>query len=634
MDLKKILGAAAIMACTISGGRALAQASINENQSSYIYVNAATGSDVNPGTSNKPTHTIQAALTKAVAAAKAGIGTKVMIAPGTYHELLTVNSSASVVPITVQASTAGTAVIDAADVLTNWHKAGANVYAYTWKDSVTGCSLPSGWYTGMPPVVLANEMVFVDGNLMTQVMSSSQLRAGTFYVNGSSEQVEVDPPSGTDMTSATVEISARRSTLDVYKSKNLVFRGLTFQHAAACMNTTGATVTSSSNILFDNDKAEWNNWGGLGVTGSTDVTVENTTGSNNGGPGLAGYMDVNSSWVNNETDYNNWRGSMVGLYDFAQGGTKLMLQHGATVTGQKSYYNASQGLWFDTDNENITVNGGKLVGNLVGNLQLEASQGPITVENTTFCSGGGLQVLTSDGITLTNNVFYNNGGQSFQNGQLFLGGNPDGRSFTNWQTHKSMTLFSNNMKLHGNDFVAVGPGQNVFSTYVTGTHWTEFKDTLTSNDNHWYNASKTAAFVTPSGSTTLSGWQGQTGQDKGSEWVSASASCGSAAATYADFQLLAHNAASYISSYAMSGGKVHIPLQVRSFNYGTVQLSVSGLPAGVTASFSPGSLASGSSVLNLTASSSASTETVPITIFGVSGNRVHAITVKVSVKKP
>lgn len=632
MNSRLIVGALVLSACFVSGTYVFAQASINENQKIYLYVNGSSGSDSNSGANGKPLKTVQAGINKAIADAKAGIGARLMIYPGTYREALTINYKSNV-PITIQAMTMGQAIIDGANVLTNWSKLNSNVYVYSWKDTVSGCALPSGWYTGMPPVVQANEMLFVNGNPMTQVMSASELRAGTFYIYGAYNEVELYPPSGTNMSTARVEISARRATLTVNGSKNIVFRGLVFQHAASCMNQSGATVGSSSNILFDQDTAKWNNWGAIGISSSSNVTVKNTTASYNGGPGLSGYEDVSTLWQNNETDYNNWRGSMVGLYDFAQGGTKLMRMHSATVSSQKSYNNASQGLWFDTDNMNITVSGAKLVGNLVGNLQLEANQGPFTVQNNTFCSGGGVQIINTAGIAMTGNVFYNNGGQSFQNGQIFLAGKSGGRSVTNWQNGSVTNVYTKNMKLQNNSIIAIGSGQYVFNTYLSGNDWSQYINNLTSNSNHWYNSSNSSAFGLPSGKrTNLSGWRSLSGQDGSSVWASASSSCGIPGPAYTDFQLLAHNAASYVSTYAMSGGKVSVPLQVRSFSYGTVGLSVWGLPSGVTASFSTSSLASGNSTLTLTASKSAATATVPITIFGTSGSRVHSITIKVAVK--
>ena len=234
---------------------------------------------------------------------------------------------------------------------------------------------------------------------------------------------------------------------------------------------------------------------------------------------------------------------------------------------------------------------------------------------------------------MTGNVFYNNGGRSFQNGQIFLAGKSGGRNVTNWQNGVVTNVYTKNMKLQNNSIIAVGSNQYVFNTYLSGNDWSQYIYNLNSNSNHWYNSSNTSAFGLPSGKrTTLGGWRGLSGQDGSSVWASASNSCGIPGAAYHDFQLLAHNAASYVATYAMSGGKVSVPLQIRSFSYGTVSLSVRGLPSGVSASFSASSLASGNSTLTLRASSTAKAATVPITIYGTSGSRVHSITIKVAVK--
>jgi alpha-mannosidase len=63
---------------------------------------------------------------------------------------------------------------------------------------------------------------------------------------------------------------------------------------------------------------------------------------------------------------------------------------------------------------------------------------------------------------------------------------------------------------------------------------------------------------------------------------------------------------------------------------GMANLVVSGLPAGVTASFSPSSTA-GSSMMTLSASSSAAPATANITITGTSGNITHSVTGTVTV---
>ena len=644
MQIKFFLGAAALFVCVAYTGRVSAQANVVENEPVTIYVNGQTGSDSHPGTSSEPVKTIQQGVNLALVQKRKSIGAKVLISPGVYRESVTLNSASTSAPITIEAATPGTVSIDGADTLANGDQSGG-IYSYAWSDSVGGCPLSSGWPAGMPPVVLANEMIFVNGVHLTQVMSSSQLVPGTFFVNTADSRVEVDPLAGTDMATAQVEVSSRRTTLTINSASSVVVRGVGLQHAASCMNVGGAEVNSSSNILFDQVTGNWNNWGAMGVNGSNNVTVENSTFSYNGGVGFNGFEVQNGLFLNNHADYNNWRGEQVGFYDFGQGGFKFLRSRTVTINGQHSYNNQAEGLWFDTDNENVTVQDSVLVGSATENLKFEANEGPFTVTGNTLCSGGvGVILMDSAGVTMKNNYIYGNqssGANSTygnlttaQNAQVYLAGNPGGRTYTNFTTGATVTTQNTHITFSGNTLGDAGSGQYLFNTYLSGYDWSDFLDTFQSSGNKWWDASNANAIRAPGGNTVnLSGWRGLTGQDGSSEWISvpAATACQVPTPAYADFALLARNAVNYIPSYSMSRGKLTIPLQLKSFNFGSAQLSVKGLPAGVSAAFSSSSLASGNSALNLSSSTSVRSQKVPITIFATSSSRVHTLTLWVNV---
>ena len=118
--------------------------------------------------------------------------------------------------------------------------------------------------------------------------------------------------------------------------------------------------------LVDQIQANWNNWGGIGISSSSQITVQNSVASHNGGVGFAGNTDLNTLFNANESDYNNWRGAMGALYDWGMGGTKLMYMHSATVTNHYSYRNQAQGLWFDTDSKNVSIDHATLGGKCSG----------------------------------------------------------------------------------------------------------------------------------------------------------------------------------------------------------------------------------------------------------------------------
>lgn len=431
MSFKQFLGGSVLLLLSLFSSHAVAQANVVEtNETNVVYVSGSTGSDTNPGTQAKPYLTIQAAVNNAVAANKTGIGTKILIASGHYHELVSFSGSFTK-SLTIQAVTPNTVFIDGADAVTGFVRLNANIYRAPFVDEVSGCTLPNKWPT-LQPIVMANDMLFVNGDPYTQVMSYAQLHMGTFYIDTANELLYIFPKLNQYFEGATVEVTARRQTLHISGGKNIVLRNLWFLHGASCLNTSSVSITSSSNVLIDGTTANWNNFGGIDIAGVTALTVQNTTASYNGGVGINPVTVQQAVLINDESDYNGWRTAMGAFYDFAMGGTKIFTSHGVTVDGLKSFNNAGEGLWFDTGNENITVENSLLNGNLIENLKFEASEGPFTATGNTLCNGGtGVLLSDAGSVTLKNNFFFGNGSTiTDQNGQIYLAGASGGRKYT------------------------------------------------------------------------------------------------------------------------------------------------------------------------------------------------------------
>jgi hypothetical protein len=475
-------------------------------------------------------------------------------------------------------------------------------------------------------------MVFLNNVPLTQVLNYGDLRAGTFFVNEEYDLIYVWPPSSTNMQTAVVEAAVRPQTLRVQGRSNLVLRGLVFRHAASCINQTGTTVTSSSNVLIDKVQAVWNNWGGLAVSSSSNITVQNSIASHNGGVGFEGYADQNALYSFNESDYNNWRGAQAALYDWGMGGTKLMLMRNTTVQDHYSYDNQAQGLWFDTDNKNITINNATLSGNVLSSLQLEANEGPITLENSKLCSGGvGVTVINTEELKIDSNVFYNNGGTNKYQAEIFIAGKPGGRVIKDWQTGQSYDLFTSGTEMTGNTFEDASTGQNVFGTFLSGSDWSDFANTLNSSGNRWYDPITASSFKIVNGKLVgLTGWQSVTGTDLTSDWAppatSPSAACTVPTPLFTDFAVNMDN-----DAYTMTSGKAVATVRVNSFAFGPVTLAVSALPAGVSASLSRNNLVSGVVTLTLTAAKTAANQNVPVTLWAYGNSRVHSATFYVHV---
>ena len=612
-----------------AGLRAGAQASVNENESASIYVDANKGLDNNPGTAASPFKSIQAAINQANALNRSGIGVKVVISPGVYRESVTVsgyNQTSS--PLTIEAASTGMAVIAGSDVLTGWTQQSAGVYSTSWTANLGFCAIPTGWPTNFSPIVQRAEMVFVNGTPLTEVMSQAELTPGTFYVDDAANLVYIAPDPSTDMRTVLVEASVRRSTINVAGRSNVVLRGLVFRHAANCLNSASAAVNGSTNVLVDSVQALWNNWGGLGAFSSSNVTVQSSIASYNGGVGFMGNKDKSILVSFNESDYNNWRGAQGAFYDWAMGGIKLFAMRGTTVQNHFSYNNQAQGLWFDTDNKNITIKNVTLSGNVLAGAQIERNEGPIKIQDSKLCSSGaGVNILTSQNVTMQNNAFFNNGGTGRTNqAQIFVAGQAGGILVTDWQTGQVYDLFTTGTVLQGNTIVDGGSNQFGFGTYLTGSDWTQFATTLTAANNTWYDGTTTTSFKLLNGQkVNLQGWQAAVGTDYSSTWSMPTtpqpASCNAPAPAIADFSMDATNRA-----YTMTAGTAVATVHVNSFGLGPVNLRLSGVPAGVTAAVSQQNPVSGTATITFTSSMAATTQNAPITVWGVSGSRVHSIT--------
>lgn len=631
MRVRKSVLIVLLATLAFAGVRANSQANVNENQKTFLYVDTAKGSDSNPGTAAQPLKTIGAAVSKANANNQKSIGTKIIVNPGVYREFVNVSSISkqTSAPLTLEAAVTGAAIVAGSDVLTGWSQDSESplIYSHSWNYNFGNCAIPSGWPTNFAPVARRTEMVFVNGTPLTQVMSHGELRTGTFYVSESANQIYISPASSTNISTATIEAAVRPETIHVHGRSNVVLRGLVFRHAADCINQNGAVVDGSTNVLVDSIQALWNNWGGFTIGSSSNVTVQNSVGSYNGGAGLHSDHGTNVLFSFNESDYNNWRGAQAAFYDWGMGGTKFMWMRNTTVQDHFAYNNQAQGLWFDTDNVNITVNNSTLVGNVQAALQIERNEGPITVEGSRLCSSGvGANVLTSESLTIKNNTFYNNGGAGTSQAQIFVQGTNGGQVITNYQTGQNLRLFTKEMVLSGNTFEDGGSGQYVFGTYLDSSDWSDFANSLNASNNKWYDASNAKAFRIVNGKqVNLSGWVSATGTDQSSDWeapaTSPAASCAAPAPTFADFSMNLNN-----RSFTMSSGKATATVRVNSFSFGPVSLSMYGLPAGVTASFSKQNLTSGVVTLTLTAAKTAKNQTVPVTLYGTGNNRTHAVT--------
>src|SRR5664280_2271338 len=136
MRTRQLIPAFLLAALAVPVIRIHSQANVNENQTTFLYVDAQNGSDSSSGSSYSPLRTIQAAVNMANANNQQSIGTKIIVNSGVYREAVYINpiSRQTSVPLTIEAASEGGAVIAASEVLNNWSPDSSNssVYSSPW----------------------------------------------------------------------------------------------------------------------------------------------------------------------------------------------------------------------------------------------------------------------------------------------------------------------------------------------------------------------------------------------------------------------------------------------------------------------------------------------------------------------
>jgi hypothetical protein len=631
-----------------------AQANINEGLELYTFYVATDGSDSNPGTEDLPFKTIGYAASQALANNYAGKGTHVWINNGTYRESISISGSKSETswPITFEAIDHGQVTISGGVLYTGWtaYSGNSSIYTNVWDNTWGTCATVTGCSTAtypQPEIMLRREMVAVNGTVMTEVLSLTQMVAGTFYADTTNKTIYLWPPSGTDMATATVDVATEPSLFSIDGFSNLVVRGIVFQYANSCrsnaaVQVTGGKTYSPTNILFDSDTIQWNNGQGLALNYPiTYFTVENTSALHNGDSGFQGYNTEYGLWQNDVVAYNNWRGAQGAYYACNVAGFHSWEAHTDDLDGFTAQYNQAYGIHWDTDNVGITGSGIIASQNLEPGLDIETNQGPFTFTGSYVCnqagslSEGGIAVRNSEGVSFTNGVLYNNNGS-----QISISGTAGGITITDWLTGEVYDLVTQGMVNKNNVIEGIGMSQLLFSDPIlNGLDWTTFLIGFDSNDNTWWNATTTTGdWVVPVPSTStaenLAGWQATTLQDLASTFAAPAGTPQSTCAVTADandYWLTVNNP----SVTADGAGNAVFDLTVSpllGFD-GTVNFTLDGISEvpGLSAPNPTSITTSGTTTLTVNSATTTAVGTYPITIIGNSGNQTHTVTVSVVV---
>ncbi|MGI8744307.1 MAG: right-handed parallel beta-helix repeat-containing protein [Bryobacteraceae bacterium] len=474
-----------------------------------LYVDGANpaASDTGSGTQSQPFRTISAAAAQAVRNNTLNIGTKVLIAPGTYREQISlpVSQGATDAPLVFEAAETGKAVISGADLWREWQPdTAANTYISVWPHKWGLAPYPPGWAgsVALQPITRRREMVFVNDTPYKQVLSKAELTDSSFYVAEDEALLYIRTPPGFDLKPATVEVSTRPILFHAQGKTNLVVRGLTFIRGNRPVPDSSAEIVDSHNILVENCQFLWNNWDGFQIATSTDIMVLRSVADNNGAAGFGAYQLKNVVYSDNETSFNNWRGAQGGFYGWAVAGSKFGNLHSAVVRNHHSERNQARGFWFDYDNTQILVDNVYWSNNYGDGVFIEANQGPILIRNSTISQNvnAGVSGASSSDVTLAQNIISGN-----RLSQIQITGDFD-RPVTNWETNVTYTLRAERWTLSCNAIASTAKSQAL----VDVPNWLHFLTTVRSQKDVWFTAGNPAPFKIGGLSFSYGDWQSAT----------------------------------------------------------------------------------------------------------------------------
>ena len=227
----------------------------------YVDNSSASCSSSGPGTEALPYCTISAAV-----AAQHGPGTTILVKPGTYREMVTINFSGAVGNPFVIKALGGPVIVDGTDDYSStskWTRYTGNIYLAS-------------------TVSTAPSQVFVDGTrLSASTASPAFLAANSFvWVSGQGLYVNIGGPNPGTRTTL---VGKRASAFYITSRTYVTIDGFTVTH---CDDKAIRLGSSSNFVTIRNNTCTWNYRYGIYVAGCSNVLIEKNSVSDNADHGI------------------------------------------------------------------------------------------------------------------------------------------------------------------------------------------------------------------------------------------------------------------------------------------------------------------------------------------------------------
>lgn len=443
-----------------------------------------------------------------------GSAVRLVVAPGTYRETLTIGwAGDEPQPLVIESEVPGAAIVTGADLATAVTDLGSGLASVPWANDWGLSPVPSGWSSvNVPEGIRRREAVLVDGQPLVQVLSEAAVVPGSFYADEVGDRLVIGKPDGVvDLGQHVVEVSQRQRTLQIQgRARSVAIDGMVFEAGAPRLGQAMAYVSDSSEVLLEGNTFRHSSWTGLGVCCTHGVTIRDNTVHDNGGNGVDTYKTHDLVVEDNVVNANNVRGGRHGYVGWSVAGAKNLLLRGAVFRNNTFKDNHTRGLWFDTDVADVLVDRVVSCNNRTDGMFIEAVQGPLTVQNSTFCDNGRAGILTgtSRGITVRGSTFTNN-----SYGQLVFAGD---RS-RSWIDHVTGLLIQvpdfEDWSLVENTFRSDGASRLIYSPNIPIDDWRRHlgNGEITASRNTWTHPDMSKANQINGHAFSMAEWSDLTG---------------------------------------------------------------------------------------------------------------------------
>lgn len=479
------------------------------------------------------TRPLDEALRLAFQRQDAGQSTRLLLAPGIYRFGFAAPPAETTGGcVNIEAQSPGSVTLRGSDVVTPW-LASDGRWRVRW---------PHRWGLGSAPDTYGNphlatadlmrrrEMVFIDGRLLRQVLSASDLDAGTYCVDEDAAEIVFSLPPGSP-SPGLVEVGTRSGLIELSGRSDVRFHGLRFEHDASgyfVPQRAALMLTDCRDILIEDCAFEWNNVKGLQIGGrlSERITVRRSRANHNGCLGILASRTRDLSFEDCETSFNNWRGAWAGKYRGSPCGIKIMRSVSVSLLRHRALRNLATGIWLDEENADAALIDCSVYGNFRG-IHIEAGPGPVRVERCTvvgnrqdptassfrWAFGSGIAITHAAGVLLRDNFVADN-----DVAQVGVRGDRPERVIVDPIDNRRVTRWTEHLEVERNTLVATGLGQNFMRVPARNADSGRCLDSLRSRGNQFLGRIDTPGFElshpdAPPTSLTFAEWKTLSGQD-------------------------------------------------------------------------------------------------------------------------